>query len=41
MHYRISDTGIGMSEEFTKEIFEEFVQEDFNERRIYRNCGIF
>ena len=24
MHYRISDTGIGMSEEFTKEIFEEF-----------------
>ena len=24
MRYRISDTGIGMSEKFTKEVFEEF-----------------
>ncbi len=32
MHYRISDTGIGMSEEFIKEVFEEFAQEDSGAR---------
>ena len=40
MHYRISDTGIGMSEEFTKEIFEEFAQEDSGARTQYHGSGL-
>ena len=40
MHYRISDTGIGMSEEFTKEIFEEFAQEDSDVRTQYHGVGL-
>ena len=40
MHYRISDTGIGMSEEFTKEIFEEFAQEDSDVRTQYHGAGL-
>ena len=40
MHYRISDTGIGMSEEFTKEVFEEFVQEDSDVRTQYHGAGL-
>ena len=40
MHYRISDTGIGMSEEFTKEVFEEFVQEDADVRTQYHGAGL-
>ena len=40
MHYRISDTGIGMSEEFTKEIFEEFAQEDSDARTQYHGAGL-
>ena len=40
MRYRISDTGIGMSEEFTKEIFEEFAQEDSDVRTQYHGVGL-
>ena len=40
MHYRISDTGIGMSEEFTKEVFEEFAQEDSDARTQYHGAGL-
>ena len=40
MRYRISDTGIGMSEEFTKEVFEEFVQEDSGARTQYHGVGL-
>ena len=40
MHYRISDTGIGMSEDFTKVIFEEFSQEDYGARTQYHGAGL-
>ena len=40
MHYHISDTGIGMSEEFTKEVFEEFAQEDSDARTQYHGAGL-
>ena len=40
MHYRLSDTGIGMSEEFIKEIFEEFAQEDSGARTQYHGAGL-
>lgn len=40
MRYRISDTGIGMSEEFTKEVFEEFAQENFDVRTQYHGVGL-
>ena len=40
MRYRISDTGIGMSEEFTKEVFEEFAQEDSDVRTQYHGVGL-
>ena len=40
MRYRISDTGIGMSEEFTKEVFEEFAQEDSDVRTQYHGSGL-
>ena len=40
MRYRISDTGIGMSEEFTKEVFEEFAQEDSDARTQYHGAGL-
>ena len=40
MRYRISDTGIGMSEEFTKEVFEEFAQEDSGVRTQYHGVGL-
>ena len=40
MRYRISDTGIGMSEEFTKEVFDEFIQEDSDVRTQYHGAGL-
>ena len=40
MRYRISDTGIGMSEKFTKEVFEEFMQEDSGARTQYHGAGL-
>ena len=38
--YRISDTGIGMSEEFVEHIFEEFSQEESNARTQYKGTGL-
>ena len=39
--FEITDTGIGMSEEFQKHIFEAFVQEDaFNARTQYKGSGL-
>ena len=40
IRYRISDTGIGMSEEFTKEVFEKFAQEDSDVRTQYHGAGL-
>ena len=40
MRYRISDTGIGMSEEFIKEVFKEFAQEDSDVRTQYHGAGL-
>ena len=38
--FTISDTGIGMSEEFQKHIFETFAQEDIGARTVYRGTGL-
>ena len=38
--YRISDTGIGMSEEFQKRIFDEFSQENDGARTSYKGTGL-
>ena len=38
--YRISDTGIGMSEEFTRRIFDEFSQENSGARTQYQGTGL-
>ena len=38
--FTISDTGIGMSPEFQKHIFEPFAQEDTGARTIYRGTGL-
>ena len=38
--YRISDTGIGMSEEFQKHIFDEFSQEETGARTQYKGTGL-
>ena len=38
--YRISDTGIGMSEDFVEHIFEEFSQEDHGARTQYKGTGL-
>lgn len=40
VRYRISDTGIGMSEEFVDHIFEEFSQEDHGARTQYKGTGL-
>lgn len=39
-HWTISDTGIGMSEEFLKHIFEPFVQEHSDARTVYSGTGL-
>ena len=36
-HFRVQDTGMGMSEEFQKHIFESFVRED--SKRVHRTEG--
>ena len=36
----ISDTGVGMSEEFLKHIFEPFTQENDHERTMYKGTGL-
>ena len=38
--YRISDTGIGMSEEFVGHIFDEFSQEETSARTQYKGTGL-
>lgn len=38
--YRITDTGIGMSEEFSKHIFDEFSQENSGARTQYQGTGL-
>ena len=40
VRYRISDTGIGMSEEFVDHIFDEFSQEDHGARTQYQGTGL-
>ena len=38
--YRVSDTGVGMSEDFVKHIFDEFSQEDNGARTQYKGTGL-
>lgn len=40
VRYRISDTGIGMSEDFVEHIFDEFSQEDHGARTQYKGTGL-
>ena len=40
VRYRVTDTGVGMSEEFAKYIFEEFAQEDNGARTQYKGTGL-
>ena len=40
VRYRISDTGIGMSEEFVEHIFDEFSQEEHSARTQYQGTGL-
>ena len=40
VRYRISDTGIGMSEEFVGHIFDEFSQEETSARTQYKGTGL-
>ncbi len=40
VRYRISDTGIGMSEEFVEHIFDEFSQEERGARTQYKGTGL-
>ena len=40
IRYRISDTGIGMSEEFQARIFDEFSQENGGARTSYKGTGL-
>ena len=40
VHYRISDTGIGMSEEYQAHLYEEFSQESDGARTNYKGTGL-
>ncbi|MGN0366131.1 MAG: ATP-binding protein [Suilimivivens sp.] len=40
VRYRITDTGVGMSEEFVKHIFDEFAQEESGARTHYKGTGL-
>ena len=40
VRYRVSDTGIGMTEEFIEHIFDEFSQEANNARTHYKGTGL-
>ncbi|MDD6188748.1 MAG: ATP-binding protein [Clostridiales bacterium] len=39
-HYRIADTGVGMSPEFVEHIFDEFSQEEASARTQYKGTGL-
>ena len=40
VRYRVTDTGVGMSEEFVEHIFDEFAQEDNGARTQYKGAGL-
>jgi len=40
VRYKVSDTGIGMSEEFQERIFDEFTQENAGARTSYKGTGL-
>ncbi|MGN0366141.1 MAG: ATP-binding protein [Suilimivivens sp.] len=40
VRYRISDTGVGMTEEFVGRVFEEFAQEENGARTQYKGTGL-
>ena len=40
LRYRVTDNGVGMSEEFVERIFEEFAQEDNGARTQYKGTGL-
>lgn len=40
VHYEIADTGVGMTEEFQKKIFDEFSQEESGARTNYKGTGL-
>ena len=40
VRYRVTDTGVGMSEEFVKHVFDEFVQEENSARTQYKGTGL-
>ena len=40
MRYRVADTGVGMSEEYVKHIFDEFSQEENGARTNYKGTGL-
>ena len=39
-HYRVTDTGVGMSEEFVERVFDEFAQEETDARTQYKGTGL-
>ncbi|MDY6045857.1 MAG: transporter substrate-binding domain-containing protein [Anaerobutyricum sp.] len=40
VRYRVTDTGVGMTEEFQEKVFEEFAQEDNGARTQYKGTGL-
>ena len=40
VRYRVTDTGVGMSEDFVKHIFDEFSQEESSARTHYKGTGL-
>ena len=40
VRYRVTDTGVGMNEEFIEHIFDEFSQEENNARTHYKGTGL-
>lgn len=40
VRYRVTDTGVGMSEEFVEHIFDEFSQEESSARTHYKGTGL-
>ena len=40
VRYRVTDTGVGMSEEFVEHVFDEFIQEENGARTQYKGTGL-